>query len=225
MEMICMDLIGLLLETSRGNKFALTVICLLTNYVFMIPIPNKSTQQVIQAYLKHICAQFSGNRYILTDRGSEFTSQLIHQLASELGFVKIFTSSYTPMGNSIIERAHQFLKHLISKIINDKQVEWDTGCHIAAVAFNVFPTRTDPYVPQRLFTAYINTISTAQAEIYRGQPHACLFRCCKELHVMNIMSLKGARDQDPPPNSKTTPPQFQIGDMVFINNHTKYMPS
>ena len=116
METICIDLIGPLPETSSGNKFALTVICLLTNYMFMVPIPNKTTQQVIHAYPKHIHAQFGGSRYILTDRGSEFTSQMMHQLASELGFTKVFTSPYTPTGNSVIERAHQFLKCSISKI-------------------------------------------------------------------------------------------------------------
>ena len=143
METICMDLIGPLPETSSGNKFALTAICLLTNYVFMIPIPNKMAQQVIHAYLKHIYAQFGGSWYILTDRGTEFTAQLVHQLATELGFTKIFTSPYIPTGNSIIERAHQFLRHSISKIIHEKQIEWDTACHIVAMAFNVFPTRID----------------------------------------------------------------------------------
>ena len=43
----------------------------------MVPIPSKTTQQVIQAYLKKRYAQFGGNRYILTDRGSEFTSQMM----------------------------------------------------------------------------------------------------------------------------------------------------
>ena len=53
----------------------------------------------------------------------------------------------------------------------------------------------------------------------------------RELYVMNIMSLKWARNQDPS-NAKVTPPQFQVGDMVLIKNHyrdspfgTKYIPS
>ena len=62
MGTICVDLIRPLPETSVGNKFTLTAICLLTNYMFMVPIPNKSTQQVIQAYLKHIDTQFGGSR-------------------------------------------------------------------------------------------------------------------------------------------------------------------
>ena len=77
METICMDLIGPLPETSSVNKFVLAAICLLTNYMFMVPIPNKTTQ-VIQAYLNHIYAQFGGSRYILMDRGSEFTSQMMN---------------------------------------------------------------------------------------------------------------------------------------------------
>ena len=56
MEIICVNLIGPYPETSSGNKFALTAICLLTNYMFMVPIPNKTTQQVTQADLKHTYA-------------------------------------------------------------------------------------------------------------------------------------------------------------------------
>ena len=196
METICMDLIGPLPETSSGNKFALTAICLLTNYVFMVPIPNKTTQQVIQAYLKHIYAQFGGSRYILTDRGSEFTSQMMHQLASELGFVKIFSSPYTPTGNSIIERAHQFLKHSISKIINDKQVEWDTVCHIAAMAFNIFPTRIDQESPFFLMfhrDCFLPTLAQfLQPKLrYIGDSHMhTSLDAIRELYMMNIMSLK-----------------------------------
>ena len=159
----------------------------------MVPIPNKTTQ-VVQAYLKHIYAKFGGS--ILTDRRSEFTSQLIHQLASELGFMKIFTSPYMPRGNSIIKRANQFLKHSISKIMHDKQVEWDTICHIAAVAFNVFPTRTDQENPFFLmfhrdcFLPILTQFLQPKLRyIGDGHMHTSL-DAIKELYIMNIMSLK-----------------------------------
>ena len=38
MSFISLDLLDPYCETERGNQFALTVICMLTNYVFMIPI-------------------------------------------------------------------------------------------------------------------------------------------------------------------------------------------
>ena len=44
MEFISMDLIGDFLPSSKGNKYALTVICMLTGYTFCVPIPSKRLQ-------------------------------------------------------------------------------------------------------------------------------------------------------------------------------------
>ena len=51
MSFISMDLLGAYHETEKGNQYALIVICMLTNYIFMIPIRSKSTEEVINAYL------------------------------------------------------------------------------------------------------------------------------------------------------------------------------
>ena len=46
-------------------------------------------------------------------------------LAKELGFIKIYRSSYTPTGNSIIGHTHSFLIAYITKLIFNHQVDWD----------------------------------------------------------------------------------------------------
>ena len=51
MSFISMDLVGPYRETENKNQFALMVICMLTNYVIMIPIRSQSTEDVIKAYL------------------------------------------------------------------------------------------------------------------------------------------------------------------------------
>ena len=43
------------------------------------------TETVIQAYLLYIYAKFGGSKYILTDRGGEFTSAEMKELPNELG--------------------------------------------------------------------------------------------------------------------------------------------
>ena len=43
MSFISMDLLGAYHETEQGNQYAMIVICMLTNYEFMIPIRSKST--------------------------------------------------------------------------------------------------------------------------------------------------------------------------------------
>ena len=108
MSFISMDLVGPYRETGNGNQYTLTVICMLTNYVFMILIRSESTEEVIKAYLTGFYSTFGGSKYILSDQGSEFTSKQFTCLATELGFIKVYTSPYTPTGNSITEQMHPF---------------------------------------------------------------------------------------------------------------------
>ena len=75
MTFIIIDLLGPYSETESGNQYPLTVICMLANYVFMIPIKTKTTEDVINVYLKHVYATFSGSKYILSDRDREFSSK------------------------------------------------------------------------------------------------------------------------------------------------------
>ena len=72
---ISMDLVGPYQVTEKGNQYALTAICMLTNYVFMIPIISQSTEEIIKVYLTAMYSTSGGSKYIPCDRGSEFTSK------------------------------------------------------------------------------------------------------------------------------------------------------
>ena len=54
---------------------------MLTYYIFMIPIKSKTTEVVIKAYLKDVYSTFKDSKYILSDRGGEFTSKQFTWLA------------------------------------------------------------------------------------------------------------------------------------------------
>ena len=58
---ILMDLIGPFEMTSRGNQYAVTVNCMLTNYVMCIPLVDKSADTVVSAYLKNIYCRLRGS--------------------------------------------------------------------------------------------------------------------------------------------------------------------
>ena len=47
MEFVSMDLIGEFHPpSSKGNRYALTTVCMLTGYTFCIPIKNKSAEEI-----------------------------------------------------------------------------------------------------------------------------------------------------------------------------------
>ena len=58
MSLISMGLLDPYHETEKGNQYALTVVGMLTIYIFMIPIISKSTDEVI----KGVYSTFRGNK-------------------------------------------------------------------------------------------------------------------------------------------------------------------
>ena len=59
MEFICIDLLGEFYPpSSKGNRYALTAVCMLTGFTFCIPIKNKTAQEVVTAWRNHISFPF-----------------------------------------------------------------------------------------------------------------------------------------------------------------------
>ena len=125
MQFISMDLIGEFHPpTTKGMRYALTVICMLTGYVFCIPLKTKTAEEVLQAYIDNVYSKFGGSIKILSDNGTEFKNKIFEQVAKELGVVyKLYTPPYHPASNGRIEGFHAFLKVCISKHIAP-QLEW-----------------------------------------------------------------------------------------------------
>ena len=140
MQFISMDLIGEFHPlTVRRNKYALTVICMLTGYVFCVPLKTKTAEEVIQAYIDHIYSKFGGSMKILSDNGTKFKNKIFEQVAKELGVVhKLYTPPYHPASNGRIEGFHAFLKACIAKHIAP-QLEWDVLVPLACAAYNFIP--------------------------------------------------------------------------------------
>ena len=140
MEFISMDLIGEFSPPSKdGYRYALTVICMLSGYVFCVPLKTKSAAEVIQAYIDNVYAKFSGSLKILSDNGTEFKNKLFEDIAKQLGVrYKKYTPPYMPSSNGHIKGFHNFLKACISKHVS-AQLEWTDVLPLTCAAYNFLP--------------------------------------------------------------------------------------
>ena len=140
MQFISMDLIGEFHPpTSKGKQYALTVICMLTGYVFCVPLKTKTAEEILQAYIDNVYSKFGGLVKILSENGTEFKNKVFEQVAKELGVVyKLYTPPYHPASYGRIEGFHAFLKACISKHISP-QLEWDDLVPLACGAYNFIP--------------------------------------------------------------------------------------
>ena len=119
MKFISMDLIGEFHPpSSKGNRYALTVICMFTGYTFCIPLPDKKAESVLKAYMNHVYCKHGGSLKILSDNGTEFKNKLMEEVTKELGVeYKVYSPPYRPQSNGRIESFHYFLKACIAKHI------------------------------------------------------------------------------------------------------------
>jgi transposase InsO family protein len=229
LEFISMDLIGPFEPiTSRRNKFALTVIDMLTGYVWCIPIPNKTAEVVTQAYIQHVYAKFGGSLKVLSDNGTEFKNELTTKIAPLLGIeVKIYTASYYPQENGRIEGFHNFLKGCISKHVSTA-LEWDDVVPLACAGYNFFPNEhsresafflmfgRDPITPLAQFL-------TPKAR-YVGDSDCMLsLEQLRKIYALAAENIRRARTRQDAQFKQHRPhPDFKIGDAVLVKDHTAH---
>ena len=148
MEFICMDLVGPIHPpSSRGNKYVLMVIDMLTGFTIAVPIKNKNAETICEAYRDNVYCVFGGSSRMLTDNGSEFKNKEMHEVCDTLGLKHIFSPVYTPQSNGRLEGWHRFFKACIAKHIRGGGVEWDELVPLAVSAYNFFPCQSSKESP------------------------------------------------------------------------------
>ena len=104
MQFICMDLVGPIHPpSSRGNKYVLTIIDMLTGFTIAVPIPDKNATTVCKAYRDNVYCVFGGSSRILTDNSTEFKNKEMKTICDELGVKQVFSPAYTPQSNGRLE--------------------------------------------------------------------------------------------------------------------------
>ena len=124
-----------------GGEYSkeLQVVCMLTGYVFCIPLKTKTGEEIVEKYFAHVPFIFGVSRNILSDNGTEFKNSLFEEVAKQLRVKhKIYSPVYRPKANGRIEGFHKFLKECISKHLV-RSLEWDDILPLAAAAYNWFP--------------------------------------------------------------------------------------
>ena len=96
MEFLSMDLIDEFHPpSSKGNRYALTAICMLTGYTFCIPLKNRTAEEVITAWRNRIAFLFGVCRKLLMDNGTEFKNNYFPGLQNSLEFKGKFIHLHT----------------------------------------------------------------------------------------------------------------------------------
>ena len=212
MEFIAMDLIGEFHPaSSKGNRYAVTAVCMLTGFTFCIPLKSKRAEDMIKAYIDHICCPFGPSKKILTDNGTEFKNKLWTDVFKKLRTEQKFTPIYSPQCNGRIKGFHKFLKATIAKQL-ETHVEWDDLVWKVTAAYNFFPTESSemaPFFPMFGCEAAVkHTLLQSESPKYLGTDDGMInIELMNKLYLVvahNLNQARKARDGNRKQNSERT---------------------
>lgn len=140
-QRISIDFVGPLPKTKKGHTMLLTVKDPFTKWVEAFPLRRATAEAVADKLTEHIFARFGYPDNIHSDRGTQFTSELIVKLGRKLGIATTTTPAYHPQSNPV-ERAHRDLKTGLRAALGViGGTEWDECLPQILFAFRIAPAR------------------------------------------------------------------------------------
>ena len=232
MEFISIDLISEFHPPSaKGNRYALTAICMLTEYTFCIPPKNKTAEEIVTAWRNHITFLFSVCRKMLMDNSTEFKNDLFSRLAEQLGVErKIYSPPCRPQSNGLIEGVHKFLKSCLAKHIS-RHREWDNVVPLATASYNWLPNQHSKEF--LFFIMFGRDMLTNLSQLtklilrYMGTEDFILdLELMSSILQTQIHNLRMARKCIIEGQQPVTKSDIAVGDLVLVRDHTSkcFMP-
>ena len=237
MQLICMDLVGPISPvTSRGYRFILTCIDMLTGFTIAVPIKDKTAGTICDTYRAHIYCIFGGSARILTDNGTEFRNEQMDELCKQLNVQRVYSPVYTPEANGRLEAWHHFFKACVAKHIRGNAAEWDEVVPLAGAAYNFFLCQASGESPFVLMfgrdpiTPFAKLLEPAPR--YWGDRGGHLkMDLLRKLYLLTAENVKRAREGQDPAETAKQRSNFRVNDLVLVRDLTsgafalRYMPN
>ena len=130
---IAVDLVGPITPCSeRGHRYMLTVMDYATRYPEAEVLKNVDTITVAEALVSIFC-RIGFPDEMLTDRGTQFMSEVMKEVNRLLSLKHLKTTAWHPMCNGLVERFNGTLKTILKRLCAESPKQWDR--YLPAVLF------------------------------------------------------------------------------------------
>jgi len=127
------DFVGPLQEDANGYKFICVIIDSFSRWVELYPTKNNDAISAARALLDHF-GRFGKPQSIRSDRGSEFTNELIHKFLEMLDIKHELSIANSHEENGVVEAANAEVRRYLNDFAYDRQLDttsWSENLPIA----------------------------------------------------------------------------------------------
>ena len=148
-DKIGIDIKGLLLLTTKGNRYLVVAMDYFTKWPEARAIPNAKAETVAAFIFEEIICRHGVPKEILSDRGTHFNNALIDELCRRYQTKHRLTSSYRPQTNGMVERFNRTIGESLAKLVMDKdeEKEWDDYVNAILLAYRTRKHETTGFTP------------------------------------------------------------------------------
>jgi len=143
-------------QSTKGNKFMITVLDHFTKYAFTFPVRSHDAITVAKYLVERVFLVYGVPTQLLSDRRAEFEGSVMTEVCRLMEIDKIQTRSYKPLTNLALERIHRTLNTMLGKIVCKQQRDWDTHIAYVLAAYNATEHSATGYTPN--LSVYINSL-------------------------------------------------------------------
>ena len=146
---IAMDIVGPLPRSRSGKRYILVVCDYATRYPEAIPLRSIDAECIAEE-LVTLFSRVGVPSEILTDQGSNFTSQLLTEIYRMLHVHPIRTMPYHPQTDGLVERFNKTLKSMLRKYATKEGKDWDKLIPYLLFAYREVPQASTGFSPFEL---------------------------------------------------------------------------
>ena len=226
-QVIGIDFLGPITPRSpSGNAYVMVITCYFSKWAEAIALPNQTALTTVEALHKSIIQRHGPPKVIITDRGTNFTSDLFETYCKKFSIKHRLTTAYHPASNGETERFNRTLISMLRKLLEDGQhINWEDLLGDVCFAYRSSvhsSTLESPYflVHGRDPNIAINNLLEAPP-IVNPTPSDYVGNLMKNLEIgfqrAIIENEKARQKQKTQYDKKASEHRFQIGDRVLMD--------
>ena len=148
-ERIAMDVVGPLPRSRAGHRYVLVVCDYATRYPEAVAMRSVDAENVAEELVR-IFSRVGIPKEILTDQGTNFTSELLAEMYRLLHINGLRTSPYHPQTDGMVERFNGTLKEMLRKCAIEDGKDWDRLLPYVLFAYREAPHESTGFSPFEL---------------------------------------------------------------------------
>ena len=149
-QRVAVDLVGPIEpRASDGSRYILTIVDYATRYPEAVALKNIDSVTVAEALLS-VFSRVGIPKEILSDRGTQFTSDIMKEFHRLLAIKSITTTPYHAMCNGLVERFNGVLKKMLKRMCSEQPKMWPRYIDPLLFAYREVPQSSTKFSPFEL---------------------------------------------------------------------------